>query len=112
MRLLKLSARQLADLAVANTKVRNVILVPFCVEGRAGVFVEADHLEDEPVIERIHPDDHAKFFRHREMLGKIVSKDIVVASEIPDRKAREVEAIEAEAIEAEAIEAPVVERKR
>jgi len=46
MKILKLSTRNQRALAIANTKVRNVILVPHCPEGVEGVYVDYDAMID------------------------------------------------------------------
>lgn len=46
MKILKLSKNDLAALAIANTKVRNVILVPCSHEGAEGAYVDYDALMD------------------------------------------------------------------
>lgn len=46
MKVLKLSARNLRALTEANMRVRNVILVPFRLEGVAGIFVDYDAMID------------------------------------------------------------------
>ena len=87
MRILKINARQAANLEMANRETGNVIVVPFCLEDREGVFVEYDHLDQTPVVERLTVEVHGWFTKHRERLGPVDAQNIIDAPEIPAREA-------------------------
>lgn len=50
MRLRKVSKEELEKLAIANTQIRNTIVVPFCIKGCEGVYVNHDDLIDKAHI--------------------------------------------------------------
>lgn len=71
MRLRKVSKEELEKLAIANTQIRNTIVVPFYIKGYKDVYVNHDDLIDEAHI----------YTAQNAALGTAKPEDI---SEVPD----------------------------
>lgn len=71
MRLRKVSKEELDKLAVANTQIRNTIVVPFCCERLEGVYVNHDDLIDKAHI----------FTAQNDVLGDAKPEDIIEVSD-------------------------------